>query len=176
MEEEFARFHERTGTTMIYITHDQAEAMALADRIAVMSEGRALQIATPSRLYREPADATVARFIGEGMLLPVEVRSVEGDGTCWTDLFGYRVRMRCSAAQRATPAAQACLRASDLTIVAAAAEGLHARFDRAIYQGGFFRLEAHVAAKPDAPLHLTAPEPFELAPGPRLCFRSPMAG
>jgi iron(III) transport system ATP-binding protein len=60
MEREFARFHERTGTTMIYITHDQTEAMALADRIAVMDKGRVLQFATPSQLYREPADATVA--------------------------------------------------------------------------------------------------------------------
>ena len=60
MEDEFARFHARTGTTMVYITHDQAEAMALADRIAVMDNGRLLQVATPSQLYREPADATVA--------------------------------------------------------------------------------------------------------------------
>ena len=81
MEDEFARFHARTGTTMIYITHDQAEAMALADRIAVMDRGRLLQVATPSQLYREPADETVAGFIGEGMVVPVEVRSVDGDGT-----------------------------------------------------------------------------------------------
>ena len=82
MEREFARFHERTGTTMIYITHDQTEAMALADRIAVMDKGRVLQFATPSQLYREPADATVAKFIGEGMVVPVQVVAVQGDGTC----------------------------------------------------------------------------------------------
>ena len=57
MEKEFARFHERTATTTIYITHDQAEAMALADRIAVMSHGRILQFAAPSQLYREPASS-----------------------------------------------------------------------------------------------------------------------
>src|SRR6202011_3284660 len=76
MEDEFARFHARTGTTMIYVTHDQAEAMALADRIAVMNEGRVLQVATPSQLYREPADEIVAAFVGEGMVVPVDVRSV----------------------------------------------------------------------------------------------------
>ena len=80
MEEEFARFHARTGTTMVYITHDQAEAMALADRIAVMDSGRLLQVATPSQLYREPADATVAAFIGEGIVVPAEVVDVD-DGT-----------------------------------------------------------------------------------------------
>ena len=164
MEDEFARFHARTGTTMIYITHDQTEAMALADRIAVMDRGRLLQVATPSQLYREPADETVAGFIGEGMVVPVEVRSVDSDGTCRTDLFGHSVRMRCAASQQATPAARACLRASDLRIVEATDPGVRVRVDRAIYQGGFFRLETHVEAKPELLLHFTAPEPFEFTP------------
>ncbi len=165
MEDEFARFHGRTGTTMIYITHDQAEAMALADRIAVMDRGRVLQVATPSQLYREPANAVVAGFIGEGMLVPVEVRSVNGDGTCWTDLVGHAVRMRCASSQRPMPVARACLRASDLRIVDPTAPGVRARVDRAIYQGGYFRLETQVEAKSDLLLHLTAPEPFLLTPG-----------
>ena len=114
MEDEFARFHARTGTTMIYITHDQAEAMALADRIAVMDSGRVLQVATPSQLYREPADATVAGFIGEGMVVPVEVVDGRRRGRCRVDLFGFRVRMRCAPAQRPTRAARACLRAGNL--------------------------------------------------------------
>ena len=164
MEDEFARFHARTGTTMIYITHDQAEAMALADRIAVMDRGRLLQVATPSQLYREPADETVAGFIGEGMVIPVEVRTVNGDGTCRTDLFGHSVHMRCAASQKVTPAARACLRASDLRIVESTDPGVRARVDRAIYQGGYFRLETHVEAKPELLLHLTAPEPFQLMP------------
>jgi iron(III) transport system ATP-binding protein len=164
MEDEFARFHARTGTTMVYITHDQAEAMALADRIAVMDRGRLLQVATPSQLYREPADDTVARFIGEGMVIPVDVRAVNGDGTCWTDLFGHGVRMRCAASQRPTPAAHACLRASDLRIVDMTEPGVPVRVDRAIYQGGFFRLETYVEGKPEWLMHLTAPEPYQFAP------------
>jgi len=165
MEDEFARFHARTGTTMIYITHDQAEAMALADRIAVMDKGRLLQIATPSQLYREPADPTVAEFIGEGMVLPVEIRSVDGRGTCHADLYGHGVRMRCANSQRPTPAARACLRARDLRIVLPTASGMGARIDHAIYQGGYFRLEAHVDAAPEMLLHLAVPEPFLLTPG-----------
>lgn len=55
MESEFVQFHQKTRTTMIYITHDQSEAMALADRIAVMDAGRLVQVARPEMLYREPA-------------------------------------------------------------------------------------------------------------------------
>jgi iron(III) transport system ATP-binding protein len=165
MEREFARFHERTGTTMIYITHDQTEAMALADRIAVMDKGRVLQAATPTQLYREPADETVASFIGEGMVVPVQVLSVGVDATCEVDLFGLRARMRCAKAQKAAPAARACLHASALRIVEPNAAGLRAHVDVAIYQGGHFRVEAHVDASPDHILHLTAQEPCILAPG-----------
>ena len=168
MEREFARFHERTGTTMIYITHDQAEAMALADRIAVMDKGRVLQVAAPMQLYREPADETVASFIGEGMVLPVRVLSVGGDATCEVDLFGLRARMRCANSQKAAPAARACLRANALRIVESNAPGVRAHVDAAIYQGGHFRVEAHVDVSPDQILHLTTQEPCNLAPGTAL--------
>ena len=165
MEDEFARFHQRTGTTMVYITHDQAEAMALADRIAVMDQGRLLQFATPSQLYREPANATVARFVGDGMVLPVAIRSVDGSGGCAADLYGHVVPMRCAPIQKAGKGAHACLRSRDLKIVATGSAGVAARIDRTVYQGGFFRLEAHVEAAPDQLLHLAVPEPFSLAPG-----------
>ena len=165
MEDEFARFHARSGTTMIYVTHDQAEAMALADRIAVMDQGRLRQVATPSQLYREPADEVVAAFIGEGMVLPVDVRAVDGDGTCDVDLFGHVVKMRCASQQTRGARTRACVRARDLTIVAASARGVDALIDHAIYQGGHFRLEAHPVAAPHLHLHLAVPEPSALRPG-----------
>ena len=165
MEDEFARFHARIGTTMIYITHDQAEAMALADRIAVMDKGRLLQVATPSQLYREPADETVAGFIGEGMVLPVEVLEVDSNGGCRVGLCGHVVRMRCAPSQRIARTAGACLRARDLRIVSPASAGVAARIDHAIYQGGHFRLEAHLEAAPAMHVHLDVPEPSALAPG-----------
>ncbi|MET0681736.1 MAG: ABC transporter ATP-binding protein [Casimicrobiaceae bacterium] len=164
MEREFARFHERTGTTMIYITHDQTEAMALADRIAVMDKGRVLQFASPSQLYREPADATVAKFIGEGMVVPVQVVAVQGRGTCDVDVFGQRMRMRCTTAQRLA-AASACLRASALRIVAPGTPGVRARVTSMIYQGGHFRVDASVEEGSDVTLHLTVPEPCNVACG-----------
>jgi len=164
MEREFARFHERTGTTMIYITHDQTEAMALADRIAVMDKGRVLQFATPSQLYREPADETVAKFIGEGIVVPVQVIAVHGERTCDADVFGHRVRLRCDLRQRVT-SANACVRASALSILPRGTPGVRARVTGMTYQGGHFRIDANVEAETQASMHLTVPEPSSLAPG-----------
>ena len=73
MEDELTRFHRETGVTTIYITHDQREAMAVADRVAVMSKGKFLQVAPPRAIYEEPASAEVARFIGRGTLVPLTV-------------------------------------------------------------------------------------------------------
>ncbi|RUR33098.1 ABC transporter ATP-binding protein [Vreelandella nanhaiensis] len=71
MEHSFADFHRRTGATMVYVTHDQSEAMALADRIAVMQAGKLVQWATPETLYREPRTSWVASFIGQGSQLMI---------------------------------------------------------------------------------------------------------
>ncbi len=64
MRTELAELHGRLGATMIYVTHDQVEAMTLADRIAVLSEGRLMQVGSPLHLYERPANRFVAGFIG----------------------------------------------------------------------------------------------------------------
>jgi multiple sugar transport system ATP-binding protein len=75
MRHEFARLHQRLGATMIYVTHDQLEAMTLANRIVVMSAGRVEQVGAPLDLYAAPASLAVARAIGSpGMnLMPASV-------------------------------------------------------------------------------------------------------
>ncbi|MFC6933775.1 ABC transporter ATP-binding protein [Actinomadura yumaensis] len=62
--DELKRFQQRVGTTTIYVTHDQAEAMGLGDRIAVLERGRVRQVGTPAEVYDDPADTFVATFIG----------------------------------------------------------------------------------------------------------------
>jgi multiple sugar transport system ATP-binding protein len=79
MRGELRRLHDETGTTMIYVTHDQTEALALADRLAVLHEGRLQQVGTPAELYRTPANVFVAGFIGNPPmnLLEAEIKGGE---------------------------------------------------------------------------------------------------
>lgn len=72
LRDELAKLLRQFGITAIFVTHDQDEAMAIADRVAVMSHGRVAQIGTPESLYRNPATAFVARFVGDAM--PLEGR------------------------------------------------------------------------------------------------------
>ncbi|ANM11236.1 MULTISPECIES: ABC transporter ATP-binding protein [unclassified Rhizobium] len=77
MEETFREFHQRSGATMIYVTHDQSEAMALATDVAVMSEGRLLQVAPPAEIYARPEGRIVGGLIGRGAILRLPVMGGE---------------------------------------------------------------------------------------------------
>jgi ABC-type sugar transport system ATPase subunit len=79
MRLELKRLHARLGATMVYVTHDQVEAMTLADRIALLRAGALVQVGTPDELYRRPASLFAARFFGtpemnavDGMMDPGE--------------------------------------------------------------------------------------------------------
>jgi multiple sugar transport system ATP-binding protein len=93
MRAELVDLHRDLGTTFIYVTHDQAEAMTMSDRIAVMMAGEILQCAPPDEIYNNPADIQVAQFIGAPTinLLPAEI---DGDGD--VRLFGVKVGLHTS--------------------------------------------------------------------------------
>jgi putative spermidine/putrescine transport system ATP-binding protein len=76
MQIELRALHRRIGATIIYVTHDQREALTMSDRVAVMKDGRLIQIDEPARLHDHPTDSFVASFIGEATLL--SVRRVDG--------------------------------------------------------------------------------------------------
>ena len=82
MRYEFAKLHETLKTTMIYVTHDQVEAMTLADRIVVLSAGRIEQVGTPLQLYEQPDNLFVAGFIGSPRMnfLAATVLRADGQG------------------------------------------------------------------------------------------------
>ncbi|HEV3257169.1 MAG TPA: ABC transporter ATP-binding protein [Gemmataceae bacterium] len=81
MREEIRRLHRQTGLTMVYVTHDQKEALALAERLAVMDRGRLVQVGTPADVYNQPATPFVASFLGDTNLLPGTVHDRHG-GRC----------------------------------------------------------------------------------------------
>ena len=80
MRTELKELQRRTGITFVYVTHDQAEALALSDQIAVMSGGRLQQYGTPFEVYAHPANRMVADFMGLVNLLPGNVREVANGG------------------------------------------------------------------------------------------------
>lgn len=77
LRHELTELHRRIGATSIYVTHDQAEAMAMSDRIVVMNAGRVVEIGTPLELYRAPKHAFTAGFLGQTNLLPVTADGAE---------------------------------------------------------------------------------------------------
>ena len=91
MRTELNEIHQRVGKTTIYVTHDQAEAMTLGDRVVVLNDGKLQQIGPPQYLYDNPVNRFVAGFIGEPPMnfLPVSIREEEGGYTAVGEFFEF---------------------------------------------------------------------------------------
>ncbi len=99
MRTEISKLHDELGATMIYVTHDQTEAMTLGTRIVVMKDGVVQQIDTPEKLYTEPCNLFVAGFIGSPQMNFVDAQiSVEGD-TVTADIAGTKLTVPASKAK-----------------------------------------------------------------------------
>lgn len=102
LQDELREIHDRIKFTALYVTHDQEEALALADEVAVMTEGVIAQSAPADVIYDRPANAFVARFLGDANLLDVQVLEVNGErctvkvatGATTTAVFGAGTRVR----------------------------------------------------------------------------------
>ena len=160
MLEAFAAFHAKTRATMLYVTHDQAEAMALADRIAVMDAGRVVQFCDPRTLYREPATAAIGAFVGRGAIVTVRVLAAR-DGTAEIEFHGRRLRVRCADACAPGPA-KLVLRPEDIAL---SADGFPARVGRVAYVGGSWDVDAFAEADPSTVLRLSLPDSQRPEPG-----------
>ncbi len=97
MRAELRRIQRQLGITSIYVTHDQADAMAMSDRIVVMNEGRIEQIGTPTEVYERPASLFVADFIGQANVLEAELTHV-GDGTVTVVVLGQQLTIPAAVA------------------------------------------------------------------------------
>ena len=142
MEAELRAFHDRIGATTFYITHDQREAMALADLMAVMDKGRILQIGPPQEIHARPANATVARFIGRGALVPATVRGG------MARLCGQEFAVDGTGQGKATLFLRPANVALDDT-------GVPARIGAVLYRGGYWEASADVDG-------LAVPVPLDL--------------
>jgi len=156
MQLEIKRIHRELGTTIVYVTHDQEEAMTMSDRICLMNAGAIAQIGTPADLYFRPNSVFVADFLGESNLLPAEVTARSGEqvrvsvqGVDKGDAMAYDPRiahgdkvtlmlrpqnLRVQAATAATAAAVAT------AATAAAGEVLSAQLSDIVVSGGMTKL------------------------------------
>lgn len=91
MRVEIAKLHKQLNATIIYVTHDQVEAMTLGTRIVVMNQGMIQQVAPPAELYRNPVNKFVAGFIGSPTMNFLDVDVLEEDGTVWLLGQGWRL-------------------------------------------------------------------------------------
>src|SRR5436190_20333407 len=121
---ELIRLHERLAATVIYVTHDQVEAMTMGDRLAVLNAGVLQQLDTPEGVYERPANLFVARFIGSPAMNVLPARLEEADGALDAVVAGQRLRLppEQAAAARTAPTADVLLgiRPEHLTLADAA--------------------------------------------------------
>ena len=116
MRTEIRRLHQSLGLTTLYVTHDQEEALSMADRLVVLREGRVLQVGTPEELHNSPANWHVADFMGYRNLIDMDVTSVNGSDVTVED-NGFTLRG--TAVEGTTPGARvrAAIRPEDLVVV-----------------------------------------------------------
>ena len=79
MQYEIKHIHESIGVTVVYVTHDQSEALTMSNRIAVFNDGKVQQLSSPAELYEKPVNSFVAEFIGENNTFNAEVSDISGD-------------------------------------------------------------------------------------------------
>jgi multiple sugar transport system ATP-binding protein len=103
MRRELAALRRRLGTTTMYVTHDQVEAMSLGDRIVVMHEGRVQQIGTPLDIYDRPANLFVAGFLGTPPMNQVRGRLARRDGPAFEADGGFTLRLPAGSAPAVAP-------------------------------------------------------------------------
>jgi iron(III) transport system ATP-binding protein len=163
---EIAAFRNVSRATLVYVTHDQAEALGVADRIAVMAGGRLRQVATPSVLYRTPSDGIVSRFVGGGAVVQGTVTTTYANGHATVALFGREWHVR-SASGQPSGQVEVCLRPEDVQL-ADPASGFAARVARVLYQGGRSVVEAIPLDDPQTTLALSLTSSDGCAPGTTL--------
>jgi putative spermidine/putrescine transport system ATP-binding protein len=150
MQYEIKHIHENLGVTVVYVTHDQSEALTMSDRVAVFNDGVIQQLSPPADLYERPMTSFVAQFIGENNRLPGRVRAVSG-GEALVDIDGggetRAVAVACGAAGERT---QLSIRPERVTLGANDLPNrAEARVEELIYLGDHIRCRLSVLGRDD---------------------------
>ncbi len=148
MQEELRRLHRETGRTFIFVTHDQTEAMTMSDRIAVMGNGRILQIGTPKEVYQRPQSRFVAHFMGHSNFLEGKVAAVGLDRTGRVEASGIHLPCRIPAGIDAGTPVLFALRYEKIELepeAAGGASGIAGAITSQTYMGPLVRFEVRVS-------------------------------
>ena len=175
MRSEIRRLQERLAITAVYVTHDQDEAMAISDRIAVMNSGAIVQIGTAEDLYARPATAFVAQFIGRTNVVRARVAGREG-GALVVEVGGRRLRVECDGDAPATGSVALAIRPETIDIHPAASD-----HDSAVIASRVFLGEKvdYVVQWGGVSLLVTVYDPIRrgaFVPGDRVDVRLPATG
>jgi spermidine/putrescine ABC transporter ATP-binding subunit len=138
---ELRHLQRRFGITVLFVTHDQDEAMTMSDRIAVIDGGRLQQVGAPDELYERPANEFVANFVGESNMLQAEVVAAGSDGVRVRTGGGSELRAAATGERRAGDRVRVLVRpeALSLSIDGTPGPGVPGLVEEAIYLGGFRR-------------------------------------
>jgi spermidine/putrescine transport system ATP-binding protein len=162
MRDELRAIQRSVGITTVFVTHDQAEALGLSDRIAVMSRGRIEQLGAPREIYERPASRFVADFIGASTVL--RGRAVAPDMVALSRDLTIRVIV--AEALRVGEEVELAIRPERVRLVAGPADGTaEARIEGLVYQGSMTEVSARLGDGQRVLAFVTEPAPIPLAPG-----------
>jgi iron(III) transport system ATP-binding protein len=159
MRGELRRVQQHLGITSIYVTHDQEEAFSIADQVAIMNEGKLVQLGQPRELYHEPANRFVAEFVGLSNILPVEIVESRSDRVI--------VRLYDQIIQSRTPVnhnesgISVVLRPETLRITQKDDEGIPARVVSAAFLGPLLRYTVVIGNEHELTVDMYNPDPNE---------------
>ncbi|WP_348628572.1 ABC transporter ATP-binding protein [Mesorhizobium sp. M2A.F.Ca.ET.042.01.1.1] len=166
MQIELKRLQQSLGTTVIFVTHDQSEALTMSDRIMVMNQGGIVQMGTPEEIYEAPQTRFVASFIGESNFLDAKILEANEQGPI-LDVAGLRVRASWAAGKRQQGAGTLMVRPEKivpLTIDSRADNAFEGTVQEAIYWGNIIKYR--ILLRAPKPVSISAAVPYH-ASSPR---------